>query len=93
MSPQEKRLHQPQKKTLVYQRHTERILNQIQQNRLQFNIINRETLLAAKADPERYKSLIVRIAGHSAYFVELSSDLQNDLIARTDHLALIIRQP
>ncbi|MCL2895079.1 (2S)-3-sulfopropanediol dehydratase [Brenneria tiliae] len=52
---------------------------------VQFNVINRETLLAAKADPERYRGLIVRIAGYSAYFTDLSPDLQDDLIARTGH--------
>ena len=39
---------------------------------VQFNILNRETLLAAQQDPEKYRSLIVRIAGYSAYFVDLS---------------------
>ncbi|HZK53334.1 MAG TPA: glycyl radical protein [Desulfosporosinus sp.] len=52
---------------------------------IQFNIVNKETLLAAKEDPEKYRGLIVRVAGYSAYFVELSSDLQDDLIARTEH--------
>ncbi|QWA12990.1 glycyl radical protein [Sodalis ligni] len=52
---------------------------------IQFNVINRETLLAAKADPERFRGLIVRIAGYSAYFTDLSPDLQDDLIARTGH--------
>lgn len=52
---------------------------------VQFNVINRETLIAAKKDPEKYRNLIVRIAGYSAYFVDLSPDLQNDLIARTEH--------
>lgn len=52
---------------------------------VQFNVINRETLLAAQRDPEKYRNLIVRIAGYSAYFVDLSPDLQNDLIARTTH--------
>ncbi|HGM7842808.1 TPA: pyruvate formate lyase family protein [Serratia marcescens] len=52
---------------------------------VQFNVINRETLIAAKADPDRYRGLIVRIAGYSAYFTDLSSDLQDDLIARTEH--------
>jgi len=52
---------------------------------VQFNVINRETLLAAQRDPEKYRNLIVRIAGYSAYFVDLSPDLQNDLIARTEH--------
>lgn len=52
---------------------------------LQFNIVNKETLLAAKKDPAKYRGLIVRVAGYSAYFVELSPDLQNDIIARTEH--------
>ncbi|HEY3424120.1 MAG TPA: glycyl radical protein [Negativicutes bacterium] len=52
---------------------------------LQFNIINQETLLAAQKDPDKYRSLLVRVAGYSAYFVELSPDLQNDIIARTEH--------
>lgn len=52
---------------------------------IQFNIINRETLLAAKKNPENYRGLIVRVAGYSAYFVDLSSDLQDDVIARTEH--------
>ena len=55
---------------------------------VQFNVINRETLLAAQQEPDKYRNLIVRIAGYSAYFVELSSDLQNDLIARTEHIAV-----
>ena len=52
---------------------------------LQFNIINRETLLAAQKDPDSYRSLLVRVAGYSAYFVELSPDLQRDIIERTEH--------
>ena len=52
---------------------------------VQFNVINRETLIQAQQHPELYKGLIVRIAGYSAYFTELSRDLQNDLIARTEH--------
>jgi formate C-acetyltransferase len=52
---------------------------------VQFNVINQQTLIAAQHDPEKYRSLIVRIAGYSAYFVDLSPDLQNDLIARTGH--------
>jgi formate C-acetyltransferase len=55
---------------------------------VQFNVINKSTLIAAQKDPEKYKSLIVRIAGYSAYFVDLSPDLQNDLIARTEHEAM-----
>jgi formate C-acetyltransferase len=52
---------------------------------VQFNIINPETLRAAQREPENYRGLLVRIAGYSAYFVELTADLQNDLIARTAH--------
>lgn len=52
---------------------------------VQFNVINQTTLLAAQKEPEKYRNLIVRIAGYSAYFVDLSPDLQNDLILRTAH--------
>lgn len=55
---------------------------------LQFNIINKETLLAAKREPENYRNLLVRVAGYSAYFVDLSPDLQDDIIARTEHGAI-----
>lgn len=55
---------------------------------IQFNILNQQTLLAAKKDPESYRNLIVRIAGYSAYFTELSSDLQDDIIARTENEAV-----
>ena len=55
---------------------------------LQFNIINRETLLKAKENPEKFSDLLVRVAGYSAYFVELSEDLQDDIIARTEHIAM-----
>jgi formate C-acetyltransferase len=55
---------------------------------VQFNIVNKETLLAAKKDPDKYRGLIVRVAGYSAYFVDLSSDLQDDIIARTEHEAM-----
>ncbi|MCI5857760.1 MAG: glycyl radical protein [Agathobacter sp.] len=52
---------------------------------LQFNIINKETLLAAQAHPENYRSLLVRVAGYSAYFVERSPSLQADIVDRTAH--------
>jgi formate C-acetyltransferase len=52
---------------------------------LQFNVINRETLLAAQKNPEKYRNLLVRVAGYSAYFVDLSPELQNEIIARTEH--------
>lgn len=52
---------------------------------LQFNIVNRQTLLNAQKDPDNYRSLLVRVAGYSAYFCDLSRDLQNDVINRTEH--------
>ncbi|MNI40125.1 4-hydroxyphenylacetate decarboxylase large subunit [compost metagenome] len=55
---------------------------------LQFNIINRQTLLDAQREPEQYRNLLVRIAGYSAYFTDLSEDLQNDLIRRTEHTVI-----
>lgn len=55
---------------------------------LQFNIINRETLIAAQKNPEAYRSLLLRVAGYSAYFCELSKDLQDDIISRTGHVAI-----
>lgn len=52
---------------------------------IQFNIINRDTLIAARKDPEKYRNLLVRVAGYSAYFVDLSPQLQNEIINRTEH--------
>jgi formate C-acetyltransferase len=55
---------------------------------LQFNIVNKETLIAAQKDPDNYRDLLVRIAGYSAYFCDLSQDLQNDIIERTEHATM-----
>ncbi len=55
---------------------------------VQFNIINKETLIEAQKDPEKYRNLLVRVAGYSAYFCELSKDLQDDIISRTEHIAV-----
>jgi formate C-acetyltransferase len=52
---------------------------------VQYNIVSRETLLAAKKNPEKYRDLIVRVAGYSAFFTNLSPDSQDDIIARTEH--------
>lgn len=52
---------------------------------VQYNIVSRETLLAAKRDPEKYRDLVVRVAGYSAYFRDLAPDTQDDIIARTEH--------
>ncbi len=53
---------------------------------IQFNIVDRKTLLSAKAQPEKYSDLIVRVAGFSAYFVDLSAGLQDSIIARTEQV-------
>ena len=55
---------------------------------IQFNVINTETLKKAQKEPENYRSLLVRVAGYSAYFTELSKDLQDDIIARTEQEAV-----
>jgi formate C-acetyltransferase len=51
---------------------------------VQYNIVSRDTLLAAKKDPENYRDLVVRVAGYSAFFTTLSPDTQDDIIARTE---------
>lgn len=51
---------------------------------IQFNVVTKDTLLAAQKDPTAYKDLIVRVAGYSDYFVDLGTDLQNEIIARTE---------
>ena len=51
---------------------------------LNVNVFTRETLLDAQAHPEKYKSLVVRVAGYSALFTTLSRSLQDDIIARTE---------
>jgi formate C-acetyltransferase len=50
---------------------------------MQFNYLDNETLLDAQKHPEKYRSLVVRVAGYSAFFVELCEDVQNEIISRT----------
>lgn len=52
---------------------------------VQYNIVSRDTLLAAKEHPDQYRDLVVRVAGYSAFFTALSPDTQDDIIARTEH--------
>jgi formate C-acetyltransferase len=52
---------------------------------IQFNITSRDDLLEAKKHPEQWKHLIVRVAGYSAYFVDLPPKVQDEIIARTEH--------
>ena len=51
---------------------------------MQFNVVSRETLRDAQKNPEKYKSLVVRVAGYSALFTTLSRSLQDDIINRTE---------
>jgi formate C-acetyltransferase len=53
---------------------------------VQFNVVSKDTLLDAQKNPDAYRSLLVRVAGYSAYFTELSEPLQNDIIGRTEQL-------
>lgn len=51
---------------------------------VQFNVIDRDTLLAAQKDPDQYKDLVVRVAGYSAQFTVLAKEVQDDIISRTE---------
>jgi formate C-acetyltransferase len=53
---------------------------------IQFNVVSAETLREAQINPEKYRNLIVRVAGYSDLFVNLGIDLQNEIIRRTEHL-------
>ena len=55
---------------------------------VQYNVISRETLLDAQKNPEKYKNLVVRVAGYSALFTTLSRSLQDDIINRTEQSGL-----
>lgn len=55
---------------------------------MQFNVVSRETLLDAQEHPEKYKTLVVRVAGYSALFTTLSKALQDDIINRTEQNGL-----
>ncbi|MFC2161762.1 trans-4-hydroxy-L-proline dehydratase [Acidobacteriota bacterium] len=55
---------------------------------IQFNVVSAETLKKAKKTPEKYRDLIVRVAGYSDYFVDLSVKLQDEIIARTEHIEI-----
>jgi len=55
---------------------------------IQFNVVSAETLKKAKKTPEKYQDLIVRVAGYSDYFVDISVKLQDEIISRTEHLEI-----
>ena len=52
---------------------------------IQFNVVTAATLREAQADPERHRDLIVRVAGYSDYFCDLTKALQDEIISRTEH--------
>ena len=54
---------------------------------VQFNVVDAKTLRAAQEDPEKYRNLIVRVAGYSDYFCDLAKALQDEIITRTEHAA------
>lgn len=53
---------------------------------IQFNVVSADTLRDAQRHPEKYQDLIVRVAGYSDYFNDLTEDLQNEIIKRTEHV-------
>jgi len=55
---------------------------------IQFNVVTAQTLREAQAHPEQHRDLIVRVAGYSDYFCDLSKTLQDEIIARTEHQTL-----
>jgi len=53
---------------------------------IQFNVVSADILKKAQQNPDQYRNLIVRVAGYSDYFVDLTLDLQNEIIKRTEHM-------
>lgn len=60
-----------------------RTANALGNGEMQFNYLDNNTLLEAQKHPEKYRDLIVRVAGYSAYFIELCKDVQDEIISRT----------
>lgn len=54
-----------------------------QGDHLQINVVDDETLRAAQKEPEKYRNMLVRVAGYSAFFVDLDKDIQENIIQRT----------
>jgi formate C-acetyltransferase len=55
---------------------------------IQFNVVTAETLRAAQREPDKHRDLIVRVAGYSDYFCDLTRALQDEIISRTEHPAV-----
>lgn len=62
-----------------------RAFTQLKLQHVQFNVVNAETLREAQQRPQDFAGLVVRVAGYSAFFVELSKEIQDDIIRRTAH--------
>jgi len=60
-------------------------LNDLGIAHIQFNCINKAVLIDAQKHPENYPTLMVRVAGYSAYFTDLGKDIQDDIISRSEH--------
>ena len=65
--------------------HLVRSYFKLEGHHIQFNVVTADTLRQAQKRPELFRDLIVRVAGYSDYFVDLSEDLQNEIIHRTEH--------
>jgi pyruvate-formate lyase len=60
-------------------------LNDLGIAHIQFNCIKKSILVDAQKHPENYPTLMVRVAGYSAYFTDLGKDIQDDIISRSEH--------
>jgi formate C-acetyltransferase len=56
---------------------------------VQVNVVSSEMLRAAQEDPEKYRNLVIRVTGYSAFFTELSKEVQDDIIGRTEQMGSI----
>ncbi|UCE18559.1 MAG: glycyl radical protein [Gemmatimonadota bacterium] len=66
-------------------RHLIRTYFKLGGHHMQFNVVDAETLREAQREPEKYKDLIVRVAGYSDHFVDIGRELQDEIISRTEH--------
>ncbi len=70
---------------LVKLSHLIRAYFKLDGHHIQFNVVNADVLREAQKHPEKYRNLIVRVAGYSDYFVDLGEELQDEIIRRTEH--------
>ena len=83
LSPNVLRTESDMKKLLLMMR---TFFNVLRGFHVQYNVVDRQTLLDAQKHPENYRDLIVRVAGYSAFFNVLSPETQMDIINRTEHV-------